>query len=88
MDPGEFKAECRLLAIEFMIGQLHVMIYRLIGATPEMIDEAQEKFRAYLRTESVPGLEAVQSDLAIGEIEEAVERLLAMQREMLAAGHS
>jgi hypothetical protein len=76
MDEKAIKLEARLGAIEYMIGELFKMVYRLGGATPAMVVESHEKFREYLRTMPMPTTDPALSDLVAAEIQEAHERLL------------
>jgi len=83
MNEREIKAEARLMAIEFVLNDLCIRFHRSIGATAEQIVAAHQKCSENLRNDTYPGADPVLSDLAAAEIEEAVSRLLAMQREMM-----
>lgn len=84
---SQIKIEARLLAIEYMIGHLHKMVYGLGGATAEQIAQSQAGFREQLKREtfSGPGIHPTQSDLAAGEVEEAFDNLLKIIAEMTGA---
>jgi hypothetical protein len=77
------KLEMRLNAIEYLLCQLWVNILKNAGATEEKFDESSQAMLAHLKTQTFPGLDPGWSDLAAGELEEAVARLVGMQREML-----
>lgn len=75
--------EMRLIALEYLVMNLYVLIHRRQGSTPEMVLQAHEQAREKLRAGSIPGIDAVQSDVAMQEIEEAVDGLLVGIEEML-----
>lgn len=82
MSEKELQSEVRLLAIEYMVTNLYNILYRIVGADKEVIATAMASFREKMRTEVFPGLDAEQSALASGEIEDAVGRFLQMIEEM------
>jgi hypothetical protein len=76
IDEKELKAQARLIAIEHMIANQQVMIYRLAGMTPAAIADTHEKALKMLREQTFPGGDPAQSDLWAAEIETAFASLL------------
>jgi hypothetical protein len=83
VDDQTIKLEARLAAIEYLLCDLWAKHYRLIGVSNDQIKRAHLRAVEALRSETFPGEGAALSDLAAGELEDAVSRLLAIQREML-----
>jgi hypothetical protein len=83
MTEAEIKLETRLLAIEYMISNVYVLLHRVHGSTPAMVFEAHRRARERLRTDTIPGADPAQSDLWMAEIQENVERMLISIEEML-----
>jgi hypothetical protein len=86
LEERELKLEARLIAIEQTIADLYKMIYALCGLTDEHVALKHEKFRAYLKTLTIPGVDPVQSDAAASEIEAAFEHLLGVIEDAREAG--
>ena len=73
------KNEMRLAAIEYLLCQLLVNSMRFGGVTEQEFDWRTDAMLANLKKQTVPGLD----HLAPGQLEEAVEHLVDVQREML-----
>jgi hypothetical protein len=82
MTEQELKAEARLMAIEYMITNVYVLLHRVFRSTPEMIRQSHEGARSMLGQMTIPGLDPAQSDLASAEIQAAVEKLIVAIEEM------
>jgi hypothetical protein len=82
----ELKNEARLMAMEYMIANMYVLIHRANRSTPQQIDASHQQARQMLGQLTIPGIDPAQSDLASAEIEAAVERLLGLIEEMSGTG--
>lgn len=78
------KLEMRLGAIEFLLGRVFVALAEASGQSDRQIDEMLKRLVADARKQTFPGLDPAMSDLASAEWGEAVERLVAYQKAMLA----
>jgi hypothetical protein len=56
---------------------------KIAGANEQQFDQTSRAMLDHLRSQTFSGLDPAWSDLAAGELEEAVARLVDMQREML-----
>jgi hypothetical protein len=83
MSNDTIKNEMRLAALEYLLCQIWVNIIKSSGADQKTFDQRTSAMLASLKRQTFPGLDPEWSDLASGELEEAVERLVEMQREML-----
>jgi hypothetical protein len=79
----DLKLESRLLAIEYLLSDLWVKYYLLIGAPYDRIMSAHANAIDMLKKQTFPGLDAAFGDLAASELEDAVRGILAMQQQML-----
>ena len=77
------ELEMRLAAIEYLLCQLWVNIISLGGINEQKFDQATQAMLGQLKRQTFSGLSPEWSDLAAAELEEAVARLIGMQREML-----
>ena len=80
------EAEMRLWALECLVSQLYAIIYQSTGDPMGSFEKRSALLLERARTMPFPGLDAAMSDLASGELEVAVKRLLGMQRELLEKG--
>lgn len=78
------KLEMRLSAIEYMLSKIWVALMRSSRPTSAQIDAAYAEFLASAAKQRFPGLDPAMSDHASAEWTEAVERLVAFQKEMMA----
>jgi hypothetical protein len=76
MTEAEVKLQARLVVIEYMIIHLQSSIYKLTGATPEIVEKLRERCLANVRSMTIPGIPAVWSDLLSSEVEQAIQSLL------------
>jgi hypothetical protein len=83
MDEEALRLEMRLAAIEYVVCNFIANVYRSAEIPPKQVLAAQADLIQRLRNQTFPGLDAALSDLAAAELENAVSRLLDMQREML-----
>ncbi len=79
----DLKLEMRLAAIEYLVNDLWVKYYLLIGAPYDRIMTAHKNAIEGLRKQTFPGLDPASSDFAASELEHAVRTLLGGQKEML-----
>jgi hypothetical protein len=82
MNEAEIKHEIRLLAIEQMLGNLYVTIYRAFRVSDAEMKEAHEGLLETMRTDTIPSADPALSDLAAAELHDAVERLISMIEQM------
>lgn len=83
MDEKSLKAEMRIVALEYMVMNVYVLLHRLFQTPPELIKQTNEKAREMLKRQTIPGLDAVSSDLTASELQTAVEKLIGGIEEML-----
>lgn len=76
MNEAQIKLEARLIAIEYVIGKLAQLVYVKAGLSAEHVAILHGTIREGLKNETIPGVDAAQSDLFSAEIEDAVGRLL------------
>jgi hypothetical protein len=81
MDEATIKIEARLAAIEHMLVNSFAILYRATGTSPDVIKIIHENARSTLSQTTFPGLDPAQSDLAAGEIQDAVDGLIQMIEE-------
>lgn len=81
--PDFVKNEMRIAAMEYLLCQLWTNLLRMAGVTEQKFDESSQAMLAALKTQTFAGLAPEWSDLAAAELEDAVARLVDMQREML-----
>ena len=86
MKQEDIEAEMRLWALECFVSQLYAMMYQMTGDANRAFAQRSEVLLKRTRSMVFPGLDAAMSDLASGELEVAVSRLLAMQKELLDKG--
>jgi hypothetical protein len=80
------KREIRLFALESLVCQLYAMIYGMTGEPKSALAKWGKALLARAKTTGFPTLDPALSDLASAELEDAVSRLLEMQRAILEAG--
>lgn len=78
------RLEMRLGAIEFMLGSVFVALVEASGQSVRQVEEMLKRLVADARRQTFPGLDPAMSDLASAEWGEAVERLVAYHKAMLA----
>ncbi len=85
MDEMDFRLEARLHALEYLLCSHYAQHLRaqpdLIATQKQRHKEVLDRFDQF----TVPGVDAVQSDVAAAELRDAVERLLDMMLEMAEA---
>jgi hypothetical protein len=85
MTEAELKMEARLLAIEYLVGNLYVLMFRMNRKGLNDISAAHQILRQQMSRETIPGADPVQADQMLAEMQTAVERILASIEEMAAA---
>jgi hypothetical protein len=81
---AEIKAEMRLYVLETLTALLWAANHRMAGGDGSAsLDKIQAQLREKALQKTFPQFDAVESDLLSAEIEEAVVRACAMQREWL-----
>ena len=80
----ELELEMRLSAIEYLLSHIYAGIHVASGATMEKVQLGHSETLDNLRRKPLTGFDPATSDLVSGELENAVARLLDMQREMMA----
>ena len=83
MSEESIKLEMRLSAIEYLLCQLWANIISLAGADENTFNQRTDVVLEKLKKQTFPGLAPEWGDLASAELEQAVARLIDMQREML-----
>jgi hypothetical protein len=78
------RLEMRLGAIEFLLARLFVSLVNASGQSDRQVEEMLKQLVADARGQTFPGLDPAMSDLASAEWGEAVERLVAYHKAMLA----
>ena len=86
MNEENIKLEMRLAAMEYFIAKICVGVAKANGVTEQAFVVAADKMIAEAGNQIIPGLDPAKSDYASAEWQEAVERLLKMQKEMVARG--
>lgn len=79
---AELKMEARLTAIEYMIGHAYSRILVMLRTTDEQMDQMEAQAKLTLAQTAFPGTSAALGDMFAGEIQESIERLLLITREM------
>lgn len=78
------KLEMRLNALEYLLSKLYVAHLRSSGLSLSELSSHLDQFAKDAAKQIFPGLDPAFSDLASAEWEEAITRLVKMQKEMLA----
>lgn len=78
----QLKLEARLAAIEYMVAHTLSRLYIMLGVTDEQLDEMEAVSRATLSRMTLQGVEPVVGDMFTAEIQDNIERLTAVAREM------
>lgn len=78
MDQDKVQAEARLVAIEYLLRRLHLIIYKAAGATSDEIKNAHAKILHVAWDEIYPTTDPAKSMLAASEIEDALRHQLAV----------
>jgi hypothetical protein len=82
MTEQELKLEARLSALEYMISHTLSRIHVLTGATNEQLDAMEDDARITLSATTLPGADPAMADMFAGELQECIERLIEITREM------
>ncbi|EHK75210.1 hypothetical protein SM0020_24920 [Sinorhizobium meliloti CCNWSX0020] len=83
MTEDEIRLEARLTAIEYMIGHTLSRFYFVSGISDEQLDAAEVKGRRALAATTFPGVDPAIADHFSAEIQENVERINGIARDML-----
>jgi hypothetical protein len=76
MEEAAVQAEARLVAIEYLMQRLHVLVYGATGMTLEDIATSHQTILARLRKKAFPSADPVVSDVVASDIHHAVQRQL------------
>lgn len=87
MTEAEMKAELRLVALEYVVSNLAKQVYRLAGANAEAIRIVHRGAIDGLETKTFPDMSPEMSDMAAGELQDAVRRLLSLIEQTAAADY-
>lgn len=82
MTEAEVKMEARLAAIEYMIGHTYSRILVMLETTNEQMDIMEQQAKVTLGQATFPGVSPALGDMFASEIQESIERLLLITREM------
>jgi hypothetical protein len=84
VDDDAIKLEMRISAIEYLLCKMHLVTLLASGAVrPETFDEFAEGFVAGAAQQKFPVPDAALSDHLSGEWEEAIARLLRLEKTLL-----
>ena len=83
MNESELRFGARLAAIEYLLSDLWVKLYMLSNATDAKVEAAHMDTIDRLARQTFPGMDPALGDAFAAELEEAVARILSMQRTML-----
>jgi hypothetical protein len=72
----EVEILARISALEYLVAQLFNMQYGKEGLTISQIKEEHRKAKALMKRQTIPGLDAAQSDMFSGEMESALADVL------------
>ena len=87
MHETDVQPEARLHAIEYLLANLYAKFFLQIeDEAMSEVDHGIARMLQGLDTVTIPGVDPIASDVVAGELRDAVERLLQMIREMVAAG--
>jgi hypothetical protein len=78
----QLKLEARLTAIEYMIGHAYSRILVMLKTTDEQMDQMEAQAKLSLGQTTLPGVDPAMADHFSAEIQEAIEHLLLVTREM------
>ena len=81
---AQIKLEMRLCALEYMLSKIALMTLMRFVPLPDLPNHL-DQLAADAATQVFSGLDPAQSDLASAEWHLAIEQLVNMQKEMLAA---
>jgi hypothetical protein len=76
MNQQMVKLAARIVAIEYMLGELFRTIYRLYGVSPEAVEQKHEELMQFVQAMSLPDEDPEVSNRLSGELEEAFRDLL------------
>ena len=76
MNEQMVKLAARIVAIEYMLGELFRTIYRLYGVPPEAVEQKHEELMQFVQSMSLPDEDPEVSNRLSGELEEAFRHLL------------
>jgi hypothetical protein len=83
MTEAEVKLQARLFAIEYLLENVFIVLHRIVKTSPESVLELHRRIREMLSLETIPGVDPVQADMMLAEMQEAVEKILASIEEIL-----
>ena len=83
---GSLKLETRLAAIEYLLCRINLVLVKSTKLSNEEINAALDRFAVEAGQQTFSGVHPVVSDHLAGEWQEAIERLVRMQKEILAGG--
>ncbi|NLR97188.1 hypothetical protein HGP17_10115 [Rhizobium sp. P38BS-XIX] len=78
----QLKLEARLAAIEYMVAHTLSRLYLMLGVTDEQLDEMEVVSRGTLSRMTLAGVEPVVGDMFAGELQDNIERLTAITRDL------
>lgn len=82
MNEQELKLEARLLAMEYMIGHTLSRLLIMLETTDEQMDQMEAAGKATLSQTTFPDINPAMADLFSAEVQESIERLLLITRQM------
>ena len=86
MDETQIRLEARLLALEYLVCNLYAHAFKQASDPAAQAEERATTLREYAREFTIPGVDPAFSDMASAELNDALECLLGMIAEMVAAG--
>lgn len=79
-----FKLEVRLAATEYLLANVYASSFGQMPDPYAAVKSANDGLRSMLRAQTIPGVEPVWSDHVVGEMQEAIERVLSIMEDMVA----
>jgi hypothetical protein len=76
MDEQTVKMMARISALEYLVCHLQTKLFRIIGAEPDRIRNANDQCLENLRTITIPGIDPAWSDMLAAELQDAVRSIL------------
>ena len=83
-DERLFKLEVRLAAMEYLLANVYASSFAQRHDPAHEVRNANDVLRNMLRAQTIPGVEPVWSDHVTAEMQEAMERVLAIMEDMVA----
>ena len=84
IDERLFKVEVRMAAAEYLMANIYAAMFAQTDDPVREVKTANDTLRANLRRQTVPGADPAWSDHVAAEMQDAMERVLAMMEEMVA----